>query len=79
MTYLLLGVGIIVPLIVFAVLFWLFRSLADVDPAQDTLSSSYRPKSRNPLRWIRAWLLASPKTLSYRRDKRGRFRRVRRG
>ena len=60
---------------------WLIRLLADCH-ADDTQGRDH-PRSRGtaiPL-WerLRAWLLKKPARLDYRRDERGRFRKVRRG
>jgi hypothetical protein len=60
-------------------LVWLVRVVASTDVPQDTIG---RERSLNSLSWLgrlRIWLTAKPKRLDYRRDKKGRFRRVRRG
>ena len=62
---------------VVALLVWVVELLASIDIPQDTVSQwTGRLSWFSRLRFRRA---AKPKLLDYRRDKRGRFRRVRRG
>lgn len=59
-------------------LVWFVRLLASIAVPQDTISDwDGRPSSW--LGWLRARRTPKPKRLDYRRDKKGRFRRVRRG
>ena len=67
------------PIALFLVLLWFVRLVAEGDIPQDVLGRGYDPKSYTVLGRFRSWLTAKPKRLDYRRDKRGRFRRVRRG
>ena len=67
------------PVVLFLVLLWFLRLLTDDDVPQDILGRDYDPKSATLMGRFRSWLTAKPKRLDYRRDKRGRFRRVRRG
>ena len=60
-------------------LVWLVRVVASTDVPQDTLGRESNLHSRSWLGRLRIWLTAKPKRLDYRRDKKGRFRRVRRG
>jgi len=64
-------------LVVFLV--WLVRVVASTDVPQDTSGRESNPNSLSWLGRLRIWLTAKPKRLDYRRDKKGRFRRVRRG
>jgi hypothetical protein len=71
--------AICVPLIIVVGMIWLARVLSGEEPGQDVTGSSYEPRQRKLFYRLRLWLMSSPKKLDYRRDKRGRFRRVRRG
>ena len=77
--YLVLILAICVPLLIVGGMMWLSGLLSGEDPAQDITGRSYEPKQRKLLYRFRLWLMSSPKKLDYRRDKKGRFRRVRRG
>lgn len=75
------GVSLIMfALAIFAL--WLGSWLLD-DEIEDTITKDYFPRSKyNPPAifkrfWL--WLNHTPPKLDYRRDKRGRFRKVRRG
>jgi hypothetical protein len=57
---------------------WFASLLASTNVPQDTISHLTR-RSSSWLGRLRSWLTAKPKRLDYRRDKKGRFRRVRRG
>jgi hypothetical protein len=78
-TLLALIVAICVPLGLIVGMIWLASVLSSEDPGQDVSGSCYQPKQRKLLYRFRLWLMSTPKKLDYRRDKRGRFRRVRRG
>ena len=58
---------------------WLARSweVLDDDQLSEKLSS---PVGRSPRLWLRmrSWFERGPRRLTYRRDERGRFRRIRR-
>ena len=53
--------------------------LAASEVPDDVASSRGRGRPQSLLGRFRAWLTSTPKKLDYRRDKKGRFRRVRRG
>jgi hypothetical protein len=53
--------------------------MAANDVPQDTLGRGTDPRGAGWLGRVRIWLTAKPKRLDYRRDKRGRFSKVRRG
>jgi len=59
-------------------LVWFASLLASTNVPQDTISH-LTTRSSSWLGRLRSWLTAKPKRLDYRRDKKGRFRRVRRG
>ena len=71
--------AICVPLVIFGGVIWLVSVLSGEEPGQDVTGSSFQPGQRKLFHRLRLWLMSSPKKLDYRRDKRGRFRRVRRG
>jgi hypothetical protein len=77
--YLALILATCVPLLIVGGIVWLSSVLSGEDSAQDVTGSGYQPKQRKLLYRFRLWLMSSPKKLDYRRDKKGRFRRVRRG
>lgn len=79
MFYLLLAFGICVPLVILTALLWFSRLLSEELPQEDITGINVEPTKRNLFKRLRLWLMSSPKKLDYRRDKRGRFRRVRRG
>ena len=79
MAFLALILAICVPLIIIVAMVWLASVLAGEQPGQDVTGSGYRPQQRKLFYRFRLWLTSTPKKLDYRRDKRGRFRRVRRG
>lgn len=79
MAFLALIMAICVPLGIVVGMIWLASVLSDEEPGQDITGSSYEPRQRKLLYRLRRWLMSSPKKLDYRRDKLGRFRRVRRG
>ena len=68
--------AILVPVAVIAAMIALFRVLA-AQEIPDDVGSARAPTSL--IGRFRAWLTSTPKKLDYRRDKKGRFRRVRRG
>jgi hypothetical protein len=68
-----------IPAVLLVGLVWLVRLLAEADGPQDTLGRGAGPRPASWLGRLRVWLTATPKRLDYRRDKKGRFRRVRRG
>jgi hypothetical protein len=70
----LLLVGI--ALAAFAFVGWLAFLLAGEEPKDDRVQSNTR--SPTLARRMRAWLKCRPERLTYRRDERGRFRKVRR-
>jgi hypothetical protein len=74
-------VGIfVIPLVVGTALVWLAGSW---EISEDDQLDSGKPNSRWMQRVLRrhfeAWLAEKPRQLTYRRDKRGRFRRIWRG
>jgi hypothetical protein len=71
--------AIAIPAVLLIGLVWLVRLLAETDEPQDTMGRGADPRSLSWLGRLRIWLTATPKRLDYRRDKKGRFRRVRRG
>ena len=79
MTWVLLIVATAIPALLLVALVWLVRLLATTEHPQDTVGRGADPRSLSWLARLRVWLTAPPKRLDYRRDKRGRFRRVRRG
>lgn len=68
-----IGFGILV----WAAARWLARSWEVLD--DDQLTEKLAPRESSTL-WLRlgGWLTSGPRRLTYRRDKRGRFRRIRR-
>jgi hypothetical protein len=68
-----------IPALLLVCLVWLVRLLAEADGPQDTLGRGTDSRSVSLLGRLRIWLTATPKRLDYRRDEKGRFRRVRRG
>jgi len=58
---------------------WLVRVIASAEVPSDTIGREGKRNSSSWLGRLRIWLTAKPKRLDYRRDKQGRFRRVRRG
>jgi hypothetical protein len=60
----------------FAFVGWLAFLLAGEEPKDDRVQSNTR--SPTLARRMRAWLKRRPERLTYRRDERGRFRKVRR-
>ena len=61
-----------------AALVWLVRALV-ADTAEDVSSQGPKRRRRSLIRRALGWLTDRPKRLSYRRDSRGRFRRIWRG
>jgi hypothetical protein len=59
---------------------WLARSWEVLDDDQLAARLAPHARSASPALWllVRGWLSGGPRRLTYRRDKRGRFRRVRR-
>ncbi len=59
---------------------WLTRSweVLDDDQLADKLAGHGAAESPGLWLLVRGWLAGGPRRLTYRRDKRGRFRRVRR-
>lgn len=57
---------------------WLARSWEVLD--DDQLSEKLADATHSPVAWLRmrGWFTRKPRQLTYRRDERGRFRRVRR-
>jgi hypothetical protein len=76
---LLLMVAITLAVLLVVLLVWIARLLAANDVPQDTAARDSSPRRAGWFGRLRLWLTASPKRLDYRRDKKGRFRRVRRG
>jgi hypothetical protein len=79
MAVVLVILAIAIPALLLAGLVWLVRLLAETDGPQDTIGRDADPRSLSWLGRLRVWLTATPKRLDYRRDRKGRFRRVRRG
>ena len=79
MTALLVILGLAFPTLVLLGLLALVRMLAANEVPDDVASSRGRGRPQSLLGRFRAWLTSTPKKLDYRRDKKGRFRRVRRG
>lgn len=79
MAVLALILAICVPIAILVGMIWLASVLSGEEPGQDVTGSSYEPRQRKLFHRLRLWLMSTPKKLDYRRDKRGRFRRVRRG
>lgn len=59
---------------------WLARSweVLDDDQLADKLAGQGAPQSPGLWLLMRGWLTGGPRKLTYRRDRRGRFRRIRR-
>ena len=76
--WVLLIVGLALPLLVFIALFACVRVIAATEVPEDVTSTRGAPRPRSLVGRFRAWLTSTPKKLDYRRDRRGRFRRVRR-
>jgi hypothetical protein len=79
LTTLLLIVAVMVPLLAIGALVALARLLAATEVPEDTGSSRGGARPASLMGRLRAWLTSTPRKLAYRRDKIGRFRRVRRG
>ena len=79
MTLLLLFLAVALPALLIMLLVWFARLMAASDVPQDTVGRGADPRAASWLGRLRIWLTATPKRLDYRRDKKGRFRRVRRG
>lgn len=79
LTWVLWTVATAIPALLLAALIWLVRLLAATEHPQDTVGRGTDPRSLSWIARLRVWFTATPKRLDYRRDKRGRFRRVRRG
>jgi hypothetical protein len=79
LTLLLLILALAIPALLLAALIWFARLLAATETPQDVVGQGANARSLSWLGRLRVWLTATPKRLDYRRDKRGRFRRVRRG
>ena len=79
MTTVFLIIGIAFPVLVLLILFVFVRIVAGTDVHDDVGTSRGAPRARTLVGRFRAWLTSTPRRLDYRRDKRGRFRRVRRG
>jgi hypothetical protein len=77
--FLALILAICVPLCIIVAMVWLASVLSGEEPEQDVTGGGYQLKQRRLFYRFRLWLTSTPKKLDYRRDKRGRFRRVRRG
>jgi hypothetical protein len=71
--------GTVFPTLILVLIVWIACVLAATDVPQDTLGRGAGQKQATWLGRLRIWLTATPKRLDYRRDKKGRFRRVRRG
>ena len=74
----LLILAIALPLLVIGGLIAIVRILAASNVQDDVASSLGPPRAPSLVGRFRAWLTSTPKKLDYRRDKRGRFRRMRR-
>jgi hypothetical protein len=79
LTLLLLIVAMAIPALLLVALIWFVRLLATTEEPQDIAGRGADARSVSWFGRLRIWLTATPKRLDYRRDKRGRFRRVRRG
>jgi hypothetical protein len=73
---LVLAIGL--PLLVLGGLIAVVRILAAGEVPDDVGSSRGPPRTPTLAGRFRTWLTSTPKKLDYRRDKRGRFRRMRR-
>ena len=71
--------AVLVPLLAIGALFAFARLLAATEVPDDIGSGRGNARPASLMGRLRAWLTSTPKKLDYRRDKRGRFRRVRRG
>ena len=76
---LLLSVAMAIPALLLVALIWFVRLLATAEEPQDVIGHGTDVRAPSWFGRLRIWLTARPKRLDYRRDKRGRFRRVRRG
>ena len=74
----LLAVGMMLMLVVFGGLVAVVRILAASETPDDVGSNRAPARAPSLIGRFRAWLTSTPKKLDYRRDKRGRFRRMRR-
>lgn len=74
----LLILAVVLPLLVLCALVAIVRILAANDIPDDVASSRGPPRAPSLMGRFRSWLTSTPKKLDYRRDKRGRFRRMRR-
>ncbi len=79
MTTVFLIVAVLMPMLAIGALVALVRLLAATEVPEDTGSSRGKARPLSLLGRFRAWLTSTPRKLEYRRDKKGRFRRVRRG
>jgi hypothetical protein len=79
LTTVLVIIGIAFPALVLLGLFAFVRMLAAGEVPDDVSSNRGRARSQSLFGRLRAWLNSTPKKLDYRRDKKGRFRRIRRG
>ncbi len=78
-TVLLLIVAMAIPALLLVALIWFVRLLATTEEPQDVVGRGTDARALSWFGRLRIWLTTTPKRLDYRRDKRGRFRRVRRG
>jgi hypothetical protein len=71
--------AIVLPLLAIGGLLALVWLLATSDVPVDIGTSRGNMRAPSLIGRLRAWLTSAPKRLDYRRDRKGRFRRVRRG
>jgi hypothetical protein len=74
----LMAFAAVLMLLVFGALGAVVRILAESDTPDDVASSHGPSRAPTLIGRFRAWLRSKPKRLDYRRDKRGRFRRMKR-
>jgi hypothetical protein len=74
------AVAIALALILWSAGRWLTRAWEVLDDDQLTEKLAGQGVSPSPALWfrVRGWFTGGPRRLTYRRDKRGRFRRIRR-
>lgn len=70
--------ALVIVLCTVAAFAWLFRTLKWEVVEDEELFYRTAPSHASGWSWLRAWLKPRPRQLTYRRDRRGRFRRHRR-